>query len=164
MLPCTEGIGGCVNICGKVRAVGYLPISMPLPQRTFLVRQIPETGEYVRDDRGFLVKAGVNEPGELIAAIDNNDPIFRYDGYENQKATNKKMMRDVFKKGDLFFKSGDILRMDDEGRHFSLEGRKRLHDRGGGNHAEDTRSEGHCCLRCPGSRHGGPGWNGDAGI
>ena len=111
----TEGVRGCINNSGKVGAVGHLLISLPFPQKIFLVRQIPETGEYVRDDRGFLVKAGINEPGELIAAIDNSDPIYRYDGYNNQKATNKKMMRDVFKKGDLFFKSGDILRMDEEG-------------------------------------------------
>lgn len=37
---------------------------------------------------------------------------------DNQAATDKKFARDVFRKGDLWYRSGDALRMDSDGRWF----------------------------------------------
>jgi acyl-coenzyme A synthetase/AMP-(fatty) acid ligase len=44
--------------------------------------------------------------------VNNKDPIYRFDGYTDETATNKKILRDVFVKGDMYFNSGDLLRRD----------------------------------------------------
>lgn len=55
-----------------------------------------------------------DEPGLLVGQIKNR---FEYDGYKNsEEQTNKKILRDVFKKGDKYFNSGDLFTRDDE--HF----------------------------------------------
>ena len=43
------------------------------------------------------------------------DPIKEFQGYKDTTATTKKIMTNVFKKGDMFFRSGDILVMDEFG-------------------------------------------------
>lgn len=43
------------------------------------------------------------------------DPSRSFDGYVSREATEKKVYRDVFKKGDLYFSSGDLLNVDDLG-------------------------------------------------
>ena len=44
------------------------------------------------------------------------NPIYRdFQGYADKEATKKKVLGDVYKKGDLYFRSGDILVMDELG-------------------------------------------------
>ena len=72
------------------------------------------TGEYVRDSNGFCMHTDINEPGELLGKIADN-PASRFDGYVDNVATNKKILTDVFKKGDRYFRTGDIMRLDEMG-------------------------------------------------
>ncbi|KAL9101772.1 MAG: hypothetical protein Q9163_003019 [Psora crenata] len=61
------------------------------------------------------VKRG--EAGELLYLIDANDPSMKFSGYYgNREATERKIMRDVLKKGDAYFHTGDVVRWDNEGR------------------------------------------------
>ena len=40
------------------------------------------------------------QPGEMLAPIDNSDPIKAFPGYhDNKKATEGKILRDAFRKG-----------------------------------------------------------------
>lgn len=39
----------------------------------------------------------------------------------NDKATNSKFERDVFKKGDLYYRSGDALKRTPDGRWFFMD-------------------------------------------
>ena len=55
------------------------------------------------------------EPGEFVGKIVVNDPIREFSGYADKKATSKKIITDVFKKGDSAFLSGDLLVMDADG-------------------------------------------------
>ena len=111
----TEGVTSGGNFSGQVGAVGHFLPSLPLPQRIHLVKLDPETGDYVRDSKGFLIKAGVDEPGEMIGEVNNKNPVTRFDGYEDRAATEKKLLRDVFVSGDTYYSSGDMLRVDEEG-------------------------------------------------
>lgn len=52
------------------------------------------------------------ETGLLVIKITSNTPFHGYAG-DSQK-TEKKILRDVFVKGDAFFNSGDLLVMDHE--------------------------------------------------
>jgi len=50
-----------------------------------------------------------------VGKIVKEDPSRSFDGYVSKEATEKKIYRDVFKKGDMMFSSGDLLTVDDLG-------------------------------------------------
>ncbi|EUC41554.1 hypothetical protein COCMIDRAFT_105874 [Bipolaris oryzae ATCC 44560] len=80
----------------------------------------PETGELLRDPKtGFAKRNSYNEGGEILVAVPSEDAFAGY--HNNPKATAKKFERDVFKKGDLYYRSGDALRRDDDGRWFFMD-------------------------------------------
>ena len=64
---------------------------------------------------GYCTKADYDEPGEIVGLIDKKDILRSFDGYHDDSATDKKILRNVFVKGDAYFLSGDILRMDADG-------------------------------------------------
>ncbi|KAI8143898.1 hypothetical protein BJV82DRAFT_609800 [Fennellomyces sp. T-0311] len=83
-----------------------------------LVKIDPITEEALRGPDGLCVLSGYNEPGELLVRIDNSDAL-SFDGYyQNEKATEKKILRNVLEKGDAYFRSGDLLQMDRDGFFF----------------------------------------------
>ena len=59
-----------------------------------------------------MVKAG--EIGEIVGMI-RNDAAQSYPGYVNNEATQKKVIRNVFRLGDSAFLSGDLVEMDELG-------------------------------------------------
>ncbi|KEF51215.1 uncharacterized protein A1O9_12718 [Exophiala aquamarina CBS 119918] len=56
---------------------------------------------------GFCIIAQKGEPGEAIGRVKSLDTYTNY--YGDEEATEKKMLRDVFEKGDLWQRSGDLL-------------------------------------------------------
>ena len=110
----TESNTGSVNPMNKVGACGVISVLLPMFNPLCIVKVDPETGVPLRNSNGFCVKASVDEPGEVVGKIAKGD-IFRFDGYQDEKATQKKVLRNVFKPGDMYFASGDMLRMDEEG-------------------------------------------------
>ncbi|KAK1777061.1 hypothetical protein QBC45DRAFT_199435 [Copromyces sp. CBS 386.78] len=67
---------------------------------------------------GFCKRTRPNEPGEFLVALPPQDIQSRFQGYfGNEKATtDAKILRDVFKRGDAWFRTGDILHWDDADR------------------------------------------------
>ena len=110
----TEGNIGLLNPFNKIGACGRALVCFPFLNMVYLVKVDPDTGEYVRNSQGFCVQAGINEPGEAIGRI-KKGITSNFDGYSDPKASKKKVMSDVFSKGDQYFLSGDILRKDEEG-------------------------------------------------
>ena len=106
---------GGINPFNKVGACGRISLLFPFLNTMCLVRVDPDTGEYMRDSKGFCIKTGTNEPGEAIGRIKKEVSITHFDGYSDSKETEKKVMSDVFVRGDKYFLSGDILRQDEEG-------------------------------------------------
>ena len=47
-----------------------------------------------------------------MSIIDPNSALNRFEGYSDASATQKKVMFDVFIRGDVYFNSGDLLRRD----------------------------------------------------
>jgi acyl-CoA synthetase (AMP-forming)/AMP-acid ligase II len=75
-----------------------------------------DTEEVIRNSDGFAIACKFGEAGELINKVDpkTEDIAFtRY--YKNKAADDKKKLRDVFEKGDLWYRSGDLLREDADG-------------------------------------------------
>lgn len=81
-----------------------------------------ETGNLIRDDKTGLVKcARFEEGGEILVKLQPGSKIPGKDfrGYwRNAEATSKKIAYDVLKKGDVYYRTGDALRRDYEGRWF----------------------------------------------
>ncbi|GAM39918.1 hypothetical protein TCE0_034f11855 [Talaromyces pinophilus] len=79
-----------------------------------------ETGDIWRDPKtGFAKRQSYEEGGEILVAIPNKEAFQGY--WENDAATNKKFAQDVFKKGDLYYRSGDALRRLDDGRWYFMD-------------------------------------------
>jgi fatty-acyl-CoA synthase len=112
----TEGNVALLNSFNKVGAVGYLSplIRMVHPGR--LVKFDVESEMPVRDPKtGFCLECEQNEIGEMLGNIKPDDPLRQFLGYTDSSATEKKVLRDVFTKGDMWFRTGDLLRIDREG-------------------------------------------------
>lgn len=114
----TEGNANVANYDFTEGACGIIPSCVPfICKMVFPVTVIkvdPSTGEYVRDRNGIckLVKGG--EIGEIVGKI-RDDAAQSYPGYVNSEATEKKIIRNVFRHGDSAFLSGDLVEMDDYG-------------------------------------------------
>uniref|UniRef100_A0A672JDD4 long-chain-fatty-acid--CoA ligase n=1 Tax=Salarias fasciatus TaxID=181472 RepID=A0A672JDD4_SALFA len=71
-----------------------------------------EKEEPVRNSDGLCIKVSTGETGLLVSKITQRSPFSGYAG--NKQQTEKKLLRDVLKKGDLYFNTGDLLRFDEE--------------------------------------------------
>jgi fatty-acyl-CoA synthase len=117
----TEGNASLINMFNKEGAVGY---ASPLLRKFIPVRLVKfdvENEVPIRDKNGFCIDCSPDEPGELIGKIIPGDPTREFKGYTDKKATEKKILRDVFEKGDLWFRTGDLLRWDSEGNVFFVD-------------------------------------------
>ncbi|XP_043914794.1 long-chain fatty acid transport protein 4 [Protopterus annectens] len=103
------------NFDNKVGACGFNSRILPFVYPIRLVKVDEDTMELIRGSDGVCIPCKPGEPGQLVGRIIQNDPLRRFDGYINESATNKKIAKDVFKKGDLAYLSGDVLVMDDFG-------------------------------------------------
>lgn len=117
----TEGNAALVNLTGKRGAVGRVPSKRLLDVR--LVRYDVDADELVRGPDGWLVECGPDEAGELIAAISPqaDDLRGRFEGYTSEEATERKILRGAFARGDAFFRSGDLLRRDRLGYYYFVD-------------------------------------------
>lgn len=110
----TEGNVNFFNLDGKIGAVGRIPrlLRSRLPAR--IVKFDVETEQPVRGPDGLCIEAAPDEPGEAVGPI-NGEPRQRFDGYNDEAQSKKKLLRDVFAKGDLWFRTGDLMKMDEDG-------------------------------------------------
>ncbi|XP_056288725.1 long-chain fatty acid transport protein 6 [Pseudoliparis swirei] len=103
----TEASIGFLNYTDEVGPIGrasyFNKLSMPFE----LLRYDPQTYEPVRTDSGRCVRAGIGEAGILVAPLTAMNPFLGYAG--NQVQSEKKLLRGVFKAGDVYFNTGDLL-------------------------------------------------------
>jgi len=111
----TEGNVSFMNIDGNPGACGRMPDWMNKPFRhVAFVKFDLETEMPVRGEDGFCLRAQDGEAGEVLGRI-GADNRTRFDGYTDDKATNGKILHDVFEKGDMWFRTGDLMRKDARG-------------------------------------------------
>eukprot|EP01137_Pigoraptor_chileana_P035167 Opistho-2@28795 len=120
----TEGNANLVNIDNRRGAVGFNSVILPWVYPVRLVRYDQESGTLIRDARGMCMRTSVGEPGELVGRIGTSS-LRKYDGYVGQASgvdgvakESSKIARDVAWKGDVYFRTGDILWQDEEGYLF----------------------------------------------
>jgi fatty-acyl-CoA synthase len=119
----TEGNVNLFNFEGKEGAVGRIPWFLAHRFPTTVVRFDVELQQPVRNAQGFCVECDLNEPGEVIGKIlkDPSKPGARFEGYATEVETNKKILRDVFEKGDVWFRTGDLMRKDEHGYFYFVD-------------------------------------------
>ncbi|GAC1397067.1 MAG: long-chain-acyl-CoA synthetase FadD6 [Mycobacterium sp.] len=97
----SEGNTGFVNIFHIPKTAGLCPTTVAF------VEYDPETGEPVRDEDGRVRKVRRGQPGLLLSKITKAQP---FDGYTDPEASDKKLIRNAFRDGDVWLNSGDLLR------------------------------------------------------
>lgn len=110
----TEGNVAFVNMDGKVGAVGQVPRFLDGKLGVAFVKFDIEAEEPIRDKKGFCIKCDVDEPGEVLGRISDMGRE-SFEGYHDKKATEKKVLTNVFKPGDKWFRTGDLMSRDDLG-------------------------------------------------
>uniref|UniRef100_A0A8C1D8Q3 Long-chain-fatty-acid--CoA ligase n=1 Tax=Cyprinus carpio carpio TaxID=630221 RepID=A0A8C1D8Q3_CYPCA len=106
----TEGNVGFVNYAGKIGAVGRVSF---LHKKLFpyaIIQYDTEHDEPVRNSRGLCVEVPKGQTGLLVSKITEIAPFVGY--AQNEQQTEKKRLRDVLKHGDVYFNSGDLLKID----------------------------------------------------
>ena len=118
MYGATEGNVALQNADGRVGSVGK-PHPM-MEDQVRLARFDLTRGELVRGGDGLGLPCADDEPGELLGKIGLAGSM-DYDGYTDRAATEKKILRDVFERGDAWFRTGDLLRRDAEGYYYFVD-------------------------------------------
>ncbi|KAJ8970900.1 hypothetical protein NQ317_009052 [Molorchus minor] len=114
----TEGNANIVNIDNTVGSIGFMSRIIPSVYPISIIKVDPNTGEPIRDAKGLCMPCKPNEPGVFIGKIIPNNPSRAFLGYVDEKASQKKIVHDVFEHGDRAFLSGDILVADELGNLF----------------------------------------------
>ncbi|XP_056121553.1 long-chain fatty acid transport protein 6 [Rhinichthys klamathensis goyatoka] len=108
----TEGNLCFMNHLGKVGAVGRSNFFYKLIFKYDLVKYDLVRDEPARDHSGFCQHVQKGETGLLLSKICSQSPFFGYAG--NKQLTEKKILRNVFVKGDAYFNTGDLMAEDEE--------------------------------------------------
>jgi fatty-acyl-CoA synthase len=108
----TEGNVSMLNYDGKVGAVGRVPWYARKLITTRIVQFDVEREAAVRGQDGFCIECKPGEAGEAIGLI-ADEPGKAFEGYTKGTDTKKKVLLDVFAKGDAWFRTGDLLKRDE---------------------------------------------------
>jgi fatty-acyl-CoA synthase len=119
----TEGGLSLFNVQGKLGAIGHIPPYLAHRFAPALVAFDLDKGEPARDESGFCIRCGINEPGEALSKV-QNDPASagsRFEGYANAVDTEKRILRHVFTAGDAWVRTGDLMRQDEKGYFYFVD-------------------------------------------
>ncbi|MDB5447319.1 MAG: acyl-CoA synthase [Phenylobacterium sp.] len=110
----TEGNVSMFNFDGREGAVGRAPRWLRSKFNVRIIQFDVEAEKPVRGSNGFCVECGPGQVGECIGRI-GADARGAYTGYVDKAASEKKVLHDVFEKGDAWFATGDLMRTDADG-------------------------------------------------
>jgi fatty-acyl-CoA synthase len=110
----TEGNVSLFNFDGREGAIGRVPKWLRKRFNVRLVQFDVEAEKPIRGPDGFCIESGPGQIGECIGKI-GGDARAEYAGYVDRAASEKKVLRDVFEKGDAWFATGDLMKSDADG-------------------------------------------------
>jgi len=119
----TEGNVSLVNVDGKPGAIGRIPPFLAHRFPAALVKYDADAERPVRDARGRCVRCAPNEVGEAIGPLpeDPSNVGRRFEGYTDEEASEAKILRDVFAPGDAWYRTGDLMRRDEDGYFYFVD-------------------------------------------
>jgi fatty-acyl-CoA synthase len=113
----TESSFSLYNTEGNPGAIGRIPpfLSHRLP--VAVVKSDIDSGEPVRGADGFCLRCAADEPGEAIGKLpdDASSSGARFEGYTDAQASERKILRNAFRPGDAWYRTGDLMRRDQAG-------------------------------------------------
>lgn len=92
---------GFMNAFGLKETVGFCPVPFEI------VACNTDTEQVIRNRQGFCETVKRGEVGLLVSEVTELRP---FDGYTDPSANEGKLLRNVFRKGDCWFNSGDLVR------------------------------------------------------
>jgi fatty-acyl-CoA synthase len=116
----TEGNVSLFNFDGKAGAIGRVPAYVKNRFNVRLVRFDVETETPVRGIGGFCQETRPGEVGECVGHI-AHDAREEFAGYADKAASEKKVLHDVFEAGDAWFRTGDLMRQDEDGYFYFVD-------------------------------------------
>jgi fatty-acyl-CoA synthase len=96
----SEGTSAFLNVFNIPKSTGIAP--GPLAY----VEYDPDTGQPLRGADGRVRRVPPGESGLLLSPVNRLSP---FDGYTDPEATEKKLVRNAFRKGDCWFNTGDLM-------------------------------------------------------
>lgn len=108
----TEGNICFMNHTGKIGSVGRTNFFYKLFFAFELIKYDFQKDEPMRNEQGWCHRVREGEPGLLISRVNTKNPFFGYAG--SYRHTKSKLLFDVFKKGDVYFNTGDLMVQDHE--------------------------------------------------
>jgi fatty-acyl-CoA synthase len=97
----SEGNTAFINILNVPKTTGISPLPLAY------VEYDPDTGAPLRGENGRVRRVPPGQPGLLLSPVNRLQP---YDGYTDPAASEKKLIRNAFRKGDCWFNTGDVMR------------------------------------------------------
>jgi fatty-acyl-CoA synthase len=97
----SEGNTVFVNVFNIDKTTGICPTPVAF------VAYDPDSGTPLRGDDGRVHKVRAGQPGLLLSKVSAHQP---FDGYTDPDATEKKLVRNAFRDGDVWFNTGDLMR------------------------------------------------------
>jgi fatty-acyl-CoA synthase len=119
----TEGNFSLYNCEGQPGAIGRIPSFLAHRLPVALLRFDLEAGEPIRNAAGFCERCAAEEIGEAVGLIptDGVARAGRFEGYADAAATERKVLRNVFKQGDAWYRTGDLMRRDAAGFYYFVD-------------------------------------------
>jgi fatty-acyl-CoA synthase len=111
----TEGNFSLYNCEGRVGAIGRIPPFLAHRIPVALVKYDVEAAAPARDSQGRCAPCAANEVGEALGRILDQAGTTRFEGYADEEASRRKILRDVFTAGDAWYRTGDLMRRDEQG-------------------------------------------------
>jgi fatty-acyl-CoA synthase len=119
----TEGNFSLYNCEGRPGAIGKIPSFLAHRLPVALLRFDVDSGEPWRNGDGFCQRCLPNEVGEAVGLIPDSrkDLAGRFEGYADPEASAGKVLRNVFKEGDSWYRTGDLMRRDERGFYYFVD-------------------------------------------
>jgi fatty-acyl-CoA synthase len=119
----TEGNFSLYNCEGQPGAIGRIPAFLANRLPVALLRFDVEKSEPARNAAGFCERCAANEIGEAVGLMPatGGERAGRFEGYADQEASDRKVLRNVFKAGDSWYRTGDLMRRDERGFYYFVD-------------------------------------------
>ena len=100
----TEAVGMTINSFGRSGMIGRKRSD------STIIHCNKDDGSPILNDEGFCTKVSEGETGLYIQKISSSA---KFQGYLDAQASNKKILQNVFKTGDQYFNTGDLITLHD---------------------------------------------------
>ncbi len=116
----TEGNVSLFNLDGQLGAIGRIPGYARAWFNVRIARFDVETETVVRGANGLAIESQPGEIGECLGEI-HAGVRTEFTGYADKKASESKILHDMFKPGDAWFATGDLMRQDKDGYFYFVD-------------------------------------------